>query len=150
MPNVFHPADIATFVFLIFLNIGLGLYFALCRGLNIDTTKELFLGSRSLQMLPLALSTMAGAISGVGVIGFTAHFYIYGLHVIWTTIPVVVAAPFFSNVILSVLYKLQVTSLFEVRRRKRSETYFLLIFYAIFRERDISPPDRRKVEWPTI
>lgn len=117
MVSVLHPIDAVTFVLLVLLNIVLGLYFALYKGRRTDTTNELFLGSRSLEVFPLALSTMATAVSGVGIIGFTAHFYIYGLHINWTAVSVLLAMPFFRDVVLTVLYKLQVTSLFEVSPR---------------------------------
>lgn len=115
MATILRAADSVTFIVLIIVNISLGLYFALYRGRRMNTTKELFLGSRSMNIFPLALSTMASEVSGTGMIGFTAHYYLYGIHINWTTIPVLLALPLFCDIILSVLYKLQITSLFEVR-----------------------------------
>lgn len=110
-----HPADHALFAILVATNLGLGLYFAFYKNRRLNTTtRELFLGSRSLQMVPLALSTMASMCSALGVISLTAHFYSYGLHMMWPCVTAMCIMPFFANVIFPVLYRLQVTSVFEV------------------------------------
>lgn len=114
MANPAHYADVFTFVVLIVLNIGLGLYFAFYKSPRMNTTTEIFLGSRSLRTTPLALSMMASAISSIGIVGFTAHYYIYGFHILWTGMPYLLAMPLFAETILPVLYRLRVTSVFEV------------------------------------
>lgn len=121
MANMLHPADSVMAALLITVNVVLGLCFALCRGPRMNTTRELFLGSRSLQAFPLALSTMASSISGIGIIGFTAHYYMYGIHMIWVGVPMLLTAPFLTNIVLPALYKLHVTSLFEVGPEKYVE-----------------------------
>lgn len=110
-------ADLIIFVFLVVGNICLGLYFAIFKKKRMVTTNELFLGSRSLKMFPLAVSTMATMVSGLGIIGFTAHYYAYGLHVLWASVAIVLVSPLLVNAIVPVLYELQVTSVFQVKLR---------------------------------
>lgn len=111
-----HPVDPAIFGVLVIFNLGLGAYFALFKTRNLWTRSELVLGSRSLAMLPLAVSTMASTYSGLGIVGFTAHFYLYGLHMLWFNVPMLLFMPFFANCVAPVLYDLKVTSIFEVRK----------------------------------
>ncbi|XP_040077874.1 putative sodium-dependent multivitamin transporter [Ixodes scapularis] len=111
-------ADLIIFVFLVVGNICLGLYFAIFKKKRMVTTNELFLGSRSLKMFPLAVSTMATMVSGLGIIGFTAHYYAYGLHVLWASVAIVLVSPLLVNAIVPVLYELQVTSVFQYLRMR--------------------------------
>lgn len=111
-----HVADPIIFAVLLVTNVGLGLYFAFFRcGKGPVTTRELFLGSRTLQMLPLALSTMASTVSGLIFIGFPAHFYAYGFHTSWHTPCFLLYMPFLVYLVVPTLYNLRLTSVFEVR-----------------------------------
>lgn len=110
-----HPVDPAIFLVLVVANLGLGLYFAFFKNRWFPaTTGELFLGGRTLQMIPLSLSTMASMCSALGIVGVAGHMYSYGLHIIWSVVPALCIMPVFANVIFPVLYRLRVTSVFEV------------------------------------
>lgn len=110
-----HLADHVCFWSLLLTTLGLGLYFAISKRRRLLTTAELFLGSRTLRMVPLALSTMASTISAVGYIGFTAHFYMYGCHLLWFLPSTLLSMPVFVSTIVLTLYRLRVTSVFQVR-----------------------------------
>ncbi|CAN7939182.1 unnamed protein product [Ixodes hexagonus] len=96
-------------------NVGVGIYFAFLRRSRNSHPEEMFLGSRSLQVVPLALSSMASIISSLGFVGFTAHYYAYGLHTLWIIVLGTFSLPFFVEKIVPVLYGLRITSVFEVR-----------------------------------
>ncbi|KAL3242794.1 hypothetical protein MRX96_020960 [Rhipicephalus microplus] len=86
--------DVEYAVFGVFVAASLftGLYFALgkCRSKSSARTvrsgsmaDEEFLGGRSMGMLPLALSVLASMVTATGLLGFTSHFYAYGMHLLW-------------------------------------------------------------------
>lgn len=107
--------DIVVFGILLLANLALGLYFAFFKcGKGVVTTRDLFLGSRTLNMVPLALSTMASTVSGLSMVAFTAHFYAYGLHMTWNVPSFLLYMPFLVNLVVPTLYNLRLTSVFEV------------------------------------
>ncbi|KAH7937515.1 hypothetical protein HPB49_012811 [Dermacentor silvarum] len=75
---------------------------------------EIFLGSRALKILPLAASSAASLFSPTGLIGFTAHYYAYGWHLIWTVTGPILCLPLATHVFVPVLYRLGITSIFEI------------------------------------
>lgn len=112
-----HPVDPILMGVLLLVNLCVGIYFTFFRcGNRVVTTKELFLGSRTLQMVPLALSIMASTVSGLSFIGFAAHFYAYGLHISWSIASFLLYMPFLVHLVVPTLYNLQLSSVFEVKR----------------------------------
>ncbi|CAN7992855.1 unnamed protein product, partial [Ixodes hexagonus] len=86
-------------------------------------------------MMPLAISMFASIVSSVGVVGFTGHFYAYGFHFSWSVITAIILLPLITQVIIPVVYKLKVTSIFEYVRMRygnciavmMSSVYILLV-----------------------
>ncbi|KAM7298149.1 hypothetical protein ISCGN_018773 [Ixodes scapularis] len=115
-----------TYILMI-LNLAVGLIFAFRgRALN-SNTDETFLGSRTLGILPLSMSILASLVTAIGLVGYTAHFYTHGLHLLWVTIPALFSIPFISRVIVPVIYKLGVTSVFENSSRRHSSSTIRLV-----------------------
>ncbi|CAN7992863.1 unnamed protein product, partial [Ixodes hexagonus] len=112
-----HPAEFAVFGVLMTAILGLGLFFAFRRKLPL-TVDEMFLGSRTLQMVPLALSVLATIVSSTGIISFTAHFYAYGMNMVWSLVTYLTMIPVTVHLIIPVLYRLKVTSIFEYLRAR--------------------------------
>ncbi|CAN8001805.1 unnamed protein product [Ixodes hexagonus] len=111
--------EYAAFGLLMAANLGIGLYFSFVKRARIAATPdEVFLGSRSLKMLPLAVSVLASMISAIGVIGFSAHYYAYGFHYSWSLLASPLLVPVVAGVIIPVLYRLRVTSVFEYLRMR--------------------------------
>ncbi|CAN7994511.1 unnamed protein product, partial [Ixodes pacificus] len=104
--------EYAVFGVLMAANVALGLYFA-CRKARAQTTEEMFLGSRTLRVLPLAVSVVATITSPTGIVAFAGHFYAYGLHLNWVNLGLVAVLPITTHLIIPVLYKMRVTSVFE-------------------------------------
>ncbi|XP_070378934.1 sodium-dependent multivitamin transporter-like isoform X2 [Dermacentor albipictus] len=109
--------EYVLFGVLVLANFSLGLWFSLRKhGRYAGSTSavvEVFLGSRTLMMLPLAVSTVASIISSTGLIALPAHYYVYGwLLIWWSTLPLLLF-PLATHVFVPVLYGLGVTSMFE-------------------------------------
>ncbi|CAN7948615.1 unnamed protein product [Ixodes pacificus] len=113
-----HPIEFAVFALFTITVIGLGLVFSFKRTGRL-TIEEMFLGSRTLRVVPLALSALASIMSSTGIIAMSAHFYAYGLHMGWTTsVAVLLLIPVTVHVIVPVLYRLKITSVFEYLRAR--------------------------------
>ncbi|XP_077491823.1 sodium-dependent multivitamin transporter-like [Amblyomma americanum] len=89
------------------------------------TKSEVFLGSRALRMLPLAASSVASLYSSTGLIGFPAHYYAYGWHVIWCGVTPLLFFPLATHLFVPLLYNLRVTSIFEYLRLRFNRTISL-------------------------
>ncbi|KAL1472454.1 hypothetical protein MTO96_039313 [Rhipicephalus appendiculatus] len=111
--------ECALFLALVAANLALGLYFSVrntpSRREDAGARKmEVFLGSRALRYLPLAASAVASLFSSTGLIGFPAHFYAYGWHVLWLSVTPLLLFPLATHLFVPLLYNLGVTSIFEV------------------------------------
>lgn len=116
---MFRAVEYAVFGIMMFLNLGLGLYFSMKKkSPSTDTTTEVFLGSRALRALPLAASVVASLFSSTGLVGLTGHFYAYGFHQAWLCITTIAVAPLAGHLFLPVLYGLRITSVFEYIRMR--------------------------------
>lgn len=116
-----HPFEYVIFTIIVGGNIALGLYFSFHRRVGHDTD-EVFLGKRSLAMFPLAVSVLASMMSALGIVGFTAHYYAYGIHMMWSILPMLLTTPVITAIIVPVFYKLKITSVFEYHRMRFGST----------------------------
>uniref|UniRef100_A0A6B0VCT4 Putative sodium-dependent multivitamin transporter n=1 Tax=Ixodes ricinus TaxID=34613 RepID=A0A6B0VCT4_IXORI len=123
--------EYAVFTVVMLANLGLGLYFALFKRLRDQSTGELFLGNRTLKTIPLALSVFASTISSVSVVAITGHFYAYGFHFAWGAVAAFLVLPVSFLVIIPVLYRLKVTSIFEYIKMRYGK-YTALVACAIY------------------
>ncbi|XP_075740447.1 sodium-coupled monocarboxylate transporter 2 isoform X1 [Rhipicephalus microplus] len=114
-----HPIEYMIFTIIVGGNILLGLYFSFRKRAGLqDDTDEVFLGNRTLAMFPLAVSVLASMMSALGIVGFTAHYYAYGIHMMWGMLPMLVTMPFITIIIVPVFYRLKITSVFEYHRMR--------------------------------
>ncbi|KAH9370776.1 hypothetical protein HPB48_014728 [Haemaphysalis longicornis] len=116
MASGVHVAEYVVFGVLMVANVMVGLYFSISRRAREAGASEAFLGGRSLGVVPLSLSVLASLVTAIGLVGFTAHFYRYGLHLLWASFTVFVLVPFIGRAVVPVIYRLRVTSVFEVSR----------------------------------
>ncbi|XP_070378941.1 sodium-coupled monocarboxylate transporter 1-like [Dermacentor albipictus] len=130
--------EYVLFGVLVLANLSLGLWFSLrqkhCRqsGSN-SAAVEVFLGSRTLMMLPLAASTVASILSSTGLVALPAHYYAYGWHVQWGAVTPLLLFPLATRVFVPVIYDLGVTSIFEyIRMRFNSAISFTACAIYIF------------------
>ncbi|XP_077491824.1 sodium-coupled monocarboxylate transporter 2-like [Amblyomma americanum] len=112
--------EYVIFGVLVAVNLLFGLCYSLTKRVSSPgvaaTEAEVFLGSRALKMIPLAASAVASLYSSTGLVGFPAHFYAYGWHVIWCGITPLLFFPLATRVFVPLLYDLRVTSIFEYLR----------------------------------
>uniref|UniRef100_V5H1K1 Putative na+iodide/myo-inositol/multivitamin symporter n=1 Tax=Ixodes ricinus TaxID=34613 RepID=V5H1K1_IXORI len=113
-----HLADYLVFGGLMTLNLVIGLYFALSGRCYRMGTDEAFLAGRDIGVNPLAMSVLASLLSATSVIGLTAHFYTYGLHMLWASVTVLTLVPLIRNAIVPLIHELKVTSVFEYLRMR--------------------------------
>ncbi|KAH6948498.1 hypothetical protein HPB50_024899 [Hyalomma asiaticum] len=106
-------AEYGVFAILMVANFALGLYFSFRRRSLKSTADEVFLGSRSLHSVPLAVSALASIMSSIGIVGVSAHVYAYGTHMFWNQVLAPINALIAAHVVVPVLYRLRVTSVFE-------------------------------------
>ncbi|KAL3213519.1 hypothetical protein MRX96_007730 [Rhipicephalus microplus] len=107
-----NAIEYVLFSVLVVGNLSVGLYFSLRKhGRNTGPTSaalEVFLGSRTLTMLPLAASTVASILSSTGLVAIPAHYYAYGWHLMWVGIMPLFLLPLATHVFVPVIYKLGV------------------------------------------
>ncbi|XP_077489434.1 sodium-coupled monocarboxylate transporter 1-like [Amblyomma americanum] len=110
-------------------NFALGLYFSFWKpasgGGSGRTANDVFLGSRTLRILPLAASTVASLFSSPALVAMPAHFYAYGWHMFWGAIAPLLFFPLATHIFVPVLYKLGITSIFEYLRLRFNSTISL-------------------------
>ncbi|KAH7933006.1 hypothetical protein HPB49_006499 [Dermacentor silvarum] len=115
--------DYLAFLLLTGAGLAVGCYFSFrnkkSHGARVD---EIFLGSKSLRMIPLAASYLATAASASGVVGLPAHMYAYGLHLAWVCVLNILLIPFAVIVVVPVFYELDTTSVFQYVRMRYNTT----------------------------
>ncbi|CAN7979592.1 unnamed protein product, partial [Ixodes pacificus] len=104
------------FGILVISNLGLGLYFAFTIRRGKASLDEIFLANRQIRTAPLALSVLASTMSASGIVGTTAHYYAYGFHFIWSVGAKLLALPIVMYVVVPILYRLKITSIFQYLR----------------------------------
>ncbi|CAN7983630.1 unnamed protein product, partial [Ixodes hexagonus] len=107
--------EYVIFGFLMVANVGLGLYFSFFKRRDQTTLDEVFLASRKIRIVPLALSVLASTMSAAGIVGSTGHYYAYGFHFNWSVGAKLLVLPVVMYVVVPILYRLKITSVFEVR-----------------------------------
>ncbi|KAK8756392.1 hypothetical protein V5799_000907 [Amblyomma americanum] len=118
-----QPIDYATFSLLTGAGLAVGCYFSFRKRRPLgNATDEVFLGSKSLQMLPLAASVLATVGSATGVIGWPSHMYAYGMHTGWICVSNLLLIPIAVSVVVPVLYGLNITSVFQYVRLRYNLT----------------------------
>ncbi|KAH7978098.1 hypothetical protein HPB49_004474 [Dermacentor silvarum] len=140
-------AEYGVFATLMVANFTLGLYFSFRRRSLKSTADEVFLGSRTLHSVPLAVSALASIMSSIGIIGISAHVYAYGTHMFWNQVLVPLNALIVAHVVVPVLYRLRVTSVFEYLRMRYGDKvgltacvlyFFLSVSNAFYSSKSIS------------
>ncbi|KAL1468936.1 hypothetical protein MTO96_025137 [Rhipicephalus appendiculatus] len=113
-----HVLDYVTFLLLTGAGLVVGCYFSFRKKASQAREDEIFLGSKSLHVIPLAASFLATAASATGVVGVPAHMYAYGFHLAWAFFFHIVMIPVAVRVVVPVLYQLNVTSVFQYVRMR--------------------------------
>ncbi|KAH8038287.1 hypothetical protein HPB51_000453 [Rhipicephalus microplus] len=81
--------------------------------------QEAFLGGRTLPSYALAVSVVASTANAVSIVGFVGHYFAHGFHFMWPGAAIPLAAAVAATVMVPLLYRLRVASVFQY-----IETYF--------------------------
>lgn len=79
---------------------------------------EAFLGGHSLPAVALAVSVLASVANGMNVVGFVGHYYAHGFHALWILVGTPLATTFAVVVMIPLLYRLGVASIFQYLRMR--------------------------------
>ncbi|KAH6943385.1 hypothetical protein HPB50_020882 [Hyalomma asiaticum] len=115
--SVMNPLEYVLCGVLVLANFCLGIYFSFTKQwrhtASASAVLEVFLGSRTLMMLPLATSTVASIVSSAGLVVIPAHYYAYGWHLMWVCLTALFLLPLATHVFVPVIYGLEITSIFQ-------------------------------------
>jgi Sodium:solute symporter family len=127
--NRFTPWDYVVFAVLLAISSVIGLYYG-CTGSKQSSTDEFLMAGRSMGIFPVALSLLASFMSAITLLGTPAEIAAFGTQywMIWLSYCFVI--PLSAYVFVPVFYRLNLTSVFEVRWPMfHSETLFYLVPY---------------------
>ncbi|KAF5303905.1 hypothetical protein FQA39_LY01690 [Lamprigera yunnana] len=121
---MFSIIDYALFVGMLVLSVLIGIYFGFCG--KKQTADEYLLGSRSMGVLPVALSIIATQVSGITLLAVPSDVYLYGANYTWICVVIIPICITTCYVYLPVLIKLKTPSVFEYLNLRFGKTIKLI------------------------
>jgi len=112
--NRFSVWDYVIFAAILAISSVIGLYHG-CTGNKQNTTTEFLMAGKSMSVFPVALSLLASFMSAILLLGTPAEIAIYGTQYWMICISYFFVIPLAAYVFIPVFYRLQVTSVFEVK-----------------------------------
>ena len=115
----FHWADILVFVIFLLISMGIGMFQGLMQMLGFgkkqeETTEEYLVASRSMSVVPVALSTLAAFLSAILILGTPAEVYTEGTEYWIYVLGMMFSCCFATLLFVPLLYPLKLTSSYEV------------------------------------
>ncbi|CAH0545847.1 unnamed protein product [Brassicogethes aeneus] len=128
----FTWADYALFFSMFFLSVLIGIYFGCFQKKN-DTPEEYLLGNRNMNIFPIAMSLIAGHLSGITLLGVPSEIYMYGGQYCMFVIVCFLIIIIMNYVYLPPFYNSQVSSSYEYLQLRFDEKIRLmaLVLYVI-------------------
>jgi len=125
----FDAIDYGVFIFMLASCSFVGLYFAYqdhVKNKKSDknvarrgsAAKEYLMGGRNMQILPVAMSLVATHVSGITLLGTGTEVYLYGIQYVYILVGPYAMCYFMCKVMIPVFHNLNVTSMYEVRKRE--------------------------------
>ncbi|GAB0097891.1 hypothetical protein DMENIID0001_135730 [Sergentomyia squamirostris] len=74
----FTTIDYVSFVLVLGISVGIGLYFGIWFKRRQNTPEDYFLGGRDMGVIPVAISLLGTFVSGMSMIGIAAEVYLFG------------------------------------------------------------------------
>jgi len=112
--NRFTVWDYVIFAIILAISSVIGLYHG-CRGNKQSSTAEFLMAGRSMSVLPVALSLLASFMSGITLLGTPAEVVVFGTQYWMIFVCYCMVIPLAAYVFIPVFYRLELTSVFEVR-----------------------------------
>jgi len=128
--NRFSTVDYVVFAVVLAIASVIGLYYG-CTGNRQSSTSEFLMAGRSMSVLPVALSLLASFMSAILLLGTPAEVAIYGTQYWIVCVSFFFVIPIAAYVFIPVFYRLQVTSIFEVKKRWSNFLSYSIVFALI-------------------
>uniref|UniRef100_A0A146KPI9 Sodium-coupled monocarboxylate transporter 1 n=2 Tax=Lygus hesperus TaxID=30085 RepID=A0A146KPI9_LYGHE len=100
---------------------AIGIYFGYCKKAD-NTVAEYMLGGKKMPVVPVALSLIAGFVSGITLLGYPAEVYLFGTQMILNMVGACIGAVINLVFYLPVLYNLQSASIYEYLELRFNKT----------------------------
>ena len=110
----FSPWDYVVFAMVLVISAGIGVFFGVV-GKKKKTTKDFLMAGKSMGIFPVSLSLLASFMSAITLLGTPSEIYTNGTQywIIWLSYGLVI--PLSAHFFLPVFYRLNLTSVFEVK-----------------------------------
>lgn len=112
MESAFTVLDYIVFVGTLVVSMLIGCYYAFVK--TQETTEQLLVGDRNVSILPCCLSLVATYMSAILVLGYSGEIYNTGTLILEVIVGTFFFLPFGGLLFLPTLYRLRLTSAYEV------------------------------------
>ncbi|XP_074030971.1 sodium-coupled monocarboxylate transporter 1 isoform X3 [Leptinotarsa decemlineata] len=107
----FGWVDYIMFIFMLGICVFVGLYFGICK--KSQTSQDYLVASRSMGVIPIAMSLLASWVSGISLLGIPTEVYVYGVQYAYILGGFFLATLLMKSVYLPVFQGLALTSTYE-------------------------------------
>uniref|UniRef100_A0A6P7EZC1 Sodium-coupled monocarboxylate transporter 1-like n=1 Tax=Diabrotica virgifera virgifera TaxID=50390 RepID=A0A6P7EZC1_DIAVI len=115
----FGWVDYVTFIGMLGISLVVGIYFGVCK--KSETAQDYLVASRSMGIIPIAMSLLASSVSGISLLGIPTEVYVYGIQYNYILGGFVIASILMGYIFLPVFQGLQLTSTYEYHERRFSK-----------------------------
>ncbi|XP_012943004.1 sodium-coupled monocarboxylate transporter 1 [Aplysia californica] len=115
--NEFTAWDYVVFAAMLLVSIGIGIYFAI-RGRRQTSQGDYLLASRSLGVIPVAISILVSFMSAILILGTPAEMFTQGVEYILVIFGMVLGIVIATFLCIPLFYPLKMTSVFEYLERR--------------------------------
>uniref|UniRef100_A0A1Y1M8K2 Sodium/solute symporter n=2 Tax=Photinus pyralis TaxID=7054 RepID=A0A1Y1M8K2_PHOPY len=113
---MFYIIDYVVFFGMLLISVIIGVYFGFCG--KTQTKDDYLLGGKSMSVIPIALSLIAGHVSGITLLALPSDVYLYGANYLWISVALLFVGFLTCYVYLPVIAKLQSASVFDYLDRR--------------------------------
>ena len=121
--KVLHYVDYIVFGLSLAISLAIGIYYSRSAGKQ-RSVEEYLMGNRRITCFPVALSLLVTFQSGISLLGLPVEIYYYGTQIYMGIIGLVIGYIIVAALIVPVLHPLQITSVYEVRKKDTSEKQY--------------------------
>ena len=121
--KVLHYVDYIVFGLSLAISLAIGIYYSRSAGKQ-RSVEEYLMGNRRITCFPVALSLLVTFQSGISLLGLPVEIYYYGTQIYMGIIGLVIGYIIVAAFIVPVLHPLQITSVYEVRKKDTSEKQY--------------------------
>lgn len=108
--------DYVTFIGMLGISLIVGLYFGIWK--KSETAQDYLVASRSMGIIPIAMSLLASSVSGISLLGIPTEIYVYGIQYTYILGAYFISALLMGSIFLPVFQELQLTSTYEYHERR--------------------------------